>query len=80
MGNPIKFNAMKNHRNTFYKVWQDGYHPIELNTNELIIQKLNYIHENPVKAECVFKAEDYVFSSARDHLGDEGVIDVVLLE
>ncbi len=29
----------------------------------------NYIHQNPVKAKMVIKAEDYEFSSAKDYLG-----------
>jgi hypothetical protein len=29
------------------------------------MQKLNYIHENPVRAGIVDKAEDYLYSSAR---------------
>jgi hypothetical protein len=30
------------------------------------IQKLNYIHNNPVEAGIVDKAEEYVYSSARE--------------
>ena len=30
---------------------------------------LNYIHNNPVKANIVEKAEDYVYSSYRDYIG-----------
>ena len=29
------------------------------------MQKVNYIHQNPVRAEMVEKAEDYLYSSAR---------------
>ena len=29
------------------------------------MQKVNYIHQNPVRAGLVEKAEDYEFSSAR---------------
>jgi hypothetical protein len=31
------------------------------------VQKLNYIHNNPVEAGIVEKAEDYLYSSARDY-------------
>ena len=30
-----------------------------------MMQKVNYIHQNPVRAGLVEKAEDYRFSSAR---------------
>jgi putative transposase len=37
-----KFNtaAAKIKRNSKYKIWQDGYHPIELSDNKIIEQKL----------------------------------------
>jgi len=39
--------------------------------------KLNYIHNNPVKAEIVNRAEEYKYSSARNYiLGDCSVIKV----
>lgn len=35
----------KNSNNTDWQLWQQNNQPIELNTNELMDQKLNYIHE-----------------------------------
>jgi hypothetical protein len=40
------------------------------------MQKLHYIHKNPVKAGIVEKPEDYVFSSARDYLGRKGLFPI----
>ena len=62
-----------------YKVWQDGNHPIELDSNEMLDQKLDYIHENPVKQGIVYQAEDYCYSSAIDYCGGHGLIEVNLL-
>ena len=62
-----------------YKVWQDGNHPMMLFNNKIIWQKLNYIHNNPVKAGIVLKAEDYMFSSARNYAELSSFIDVELL-
>ncbi len=76
----FSFSAKKSVRNTFYKVWQEGYHPIELNQNHLIDQKLNYIHNNPIRSEYVFKPEEYKFSSASDYNGIKGLVDIVLIE
>ncbi len=47
-----------------YQVRQAGYHPIELCDAERTSQRLNYLHENPVRAGWVWKAEEYQFSSA----------------
>jgi putative transposase len=49
-------------------------HPIVLDTNELIDQKIEYIHQNPVRALIVENAEDYIFSSARDFAGIKGLV------
>jgi len=42
-------------------------------------QKLNYLHNNPVKAMLVYNAEDYVFNSAGDYAGDRGLVEVTLI-
>ena len=52
-------------RNQSYKVWQDGYHTEIIETNWFIKQKINYIHNNPVKDKIVTLPEDYYFSSVR---------------
>jgi putative transposase len=53
-----------------YKFWQDGLHPIELTSGKFIDQKINYIHQNPVEAGVVYRAEDYVLSSAAQYAGE----------
>lgn len=42
-------------------------------------QKLEYLHNNPVKAMLVKHAEDYLFSSAVDYAGGKGMIKVKLM-
>jgi hypothetical protein len=41
--------------------------------------KMNYIHNNPVKAELVGRAEDYLYSSARDYAGEKGLVEIVMV-
>jgi REP element-mobilizing transposase RayT len=43
-----------------YQFWRHDNKPIELWSNKVIQEKINYIHQNPVEAGLVFKAEDYV--------------------
>jgi putative transposase len=38
------------HRVKYYKVWQDGNKPILLQTNEMLEEMLQHIHQNPVAA------------------------------
>jgi REP element-mobilizing transposase RayT len=63
-----------------YKVWQDGYHAETIETNWFIKQKVNYIHNNPVKDKVVTLPEDYYFSSARNYAGLENDLDVIILD
>ena len=53
-----------------YQFWQEGLHPVELTSGKFIEQKINYIHQNPVAAGIVFRAEDYVLSSAAQYAGE----------
>ena len=70
----------ENSNNTNYQFWQQHNHPIELNTNEKIDQRLDYIHNNPVEAGIVMSPEDYLYSSAVNYAGlPEKLIDVILI-
>jgi len=62
-----------------YKFWQDGNEAKEIHSNSFLGQKLEYIHENPVKAEIVENAEEYIYSSAKNYAGEQGLIDVILI-
>lgn len=59
----------KNSNNTYFQFWQQDNHPIELDSNILKDQKLEYIHMNPVNAGIVLSPEDYVYSSACNYVG-----------
>lgn len=63
-----------------YSFWQTESKPIELWSNHVIRQKLNYIHNNPGEEGLVFRPEDYMYSSAYDYAGGKGLLDVILIE
>lgn len=71
--------AHKLKRNKKYKVWQDGNHPVELASNKMIHQRLNYLHKNPVKAGIVDQIEHYHYSSAKNYCGEQGPLSIVEL-
>jgi REP element-mobilizing transposase RayT len=62
------------------RFWRTDNHPIELWSNAVIDQKMNYIHQNPVEEGLVFKAEHYMYSSASDYGGEKGILDIILIE
>jgi putative transposase len=65
-----------NNNNKNYQFWQQNNHPIELSSNEMIDQKLEYIHYNPIEAGYVDEAENYLYSSARDYSGRKGMLEL----
>ncbi len=72
--------ASKTNKHQKYCFWQNTYHPIELFDNEIMDQKLKYVHQNPVKAGIVSEPEHYLYSSASNYAGLGGLIDVKFIE
>lgn len=73
--------ASRHSRNENYQAWTHSNHPEMIFTDEFFQQKLNYIHQNPVRAGIVFQPEDYVYSSAAQYAGlTEYVFKVTLAE
>ena len=57
----------KNRRNLNYQFWQQDNQPKVIYTQAFTAQKSEYIHNHPVEAGIVEKAEEYVYSSARNY-------------
>lgn len=62
-----------------HQFWRHDNKPIELWSNAVIKEKIDYIHQNPVEAGLVYKPEDYVYSSARDYAGEQGLLENVIV-
>ena len=72
----FEYEAKRQVRGAKYKLWQDGYHPVELLTESMVIQKLDYIHNNPVADRIVDEVEEFVYSSARQYAGKSGLLEI----
>ena len=72
----FRFAGANDHRITNYRFWQEGNHIEEIYTQEFLWQKVNYIHQNPVRAEIVARAEDYLYSSALNYVGEKGLLEI----
>lgn len=68
-------------RITTYKFWQEDNHAVYLlpTSAEMMREKMNYIHNNPVKDGIVHLPHDYLYSSARDYAGLKGLVNVSLV-
>ena len=66
-----------NNKNKDSQFWQQDNHPIECDTNEITLTRLNYLHENPVRARMVWQEQDYVYSSGIDYYTEgKGLIEI----
>lgn len=65
--NMFRFVGRNNNANEIYQFWQQDYHPIALTNHTLTKQRLNYLHENPVRACLVWEPPHYKYSSATDY-------------
>jgi len=76
----FEFAARKNVRNSQHQFWMHRNRAIELISPGFIKQKLNYIHQNPVKAGWVEKPEDWLYSSARNYCYQWSLIEIDMLD
>ncbi len=60
-----------------YQFWQEGSHPQAIEGEEMLLQKLEYIHGNPVRRGYVEQPEHWLWSSARNYAGLDGCVEVV---
>jgi len=75
----FKERGQANTQNEKYQFWKHGNHPIELDNNKIIDQKLEYLHNNPVEHGFTNTVEAYNWSSALDYAGMKGFVEVELL-
>ncbi len=67
--NQFQFWKQRHKNKSKYQIWQEGYHPEQILNKVMMLQKMEYIHNNPVRRGLVAKAEDWWFSSARNYAG-----------
>ena len=54
-----------------FHLWMDRFDDLIITTVKTLGIKINYVHNNPVKAGLVEKCEDWKFSSARNYFSDD---------
>ncbi len=60
-----KLRHEKKPRQYEYSMWQHHSNVVRLVSERMLMQRVNYIHQNPVRAGLVDRPEDYRWSSAR---------------
>jgi len=65
-----------------FHVWQSCSSPLHIDRRQprLLLERIDQIHQNPVRDQVVEMAENYMFSSARDYAGMQGLVRVTVLQ
>ena len=72
----LRAHKLRHKKQSDYQVWQEGSHPKQIETDDMMWQKLEYIHNNPVVRGYVDDPLHWRYSSARNYAGLPGLIDV----
>ncbi|GHT35793.1 transposase [Bacteroidia bacterium] len=80
MLNRFEYAGKQDKKIKHYKFWQEKHNVQEIYTADFYDQKLNYIHQNPVTAEFVNRADEYRYSSAIDYADGKGLLDVMVVK
>jgi len=59
-----------------YQFWQEGIHPELIQNEMMMLQKIEYIHYNPVKRGYVDQAVHWRYSSARNYEDEVGLLEI----
>ena len=73
-------NRITNPNNNIVRDYKSRTTEQEIFLYDYLQQKLNYIHNNPVKEEFVYLPEDYKYSSAIDYAGGKGILVVEVIK
>jgi putative transposase len=66
------FAVSKSHkRNLRYRLWQPGFYDFNVHGEEKLLEKLNYMHNNPVKTGLTSSPCDYRWSSYKKYFKEK---------
>ena len=72
----LRFTVKAQRNDRSHQFWQEGSHPQQIVNEDMLRQKIEYIHQNPVKRGYVDEAAHWRWSSARNYAGDHRLIEI----
>jgi putative transposase len=73
----LRATKLRHKTQSEYQVWQEGGKPKQIDNDEMMWQKIEYVHNNPVVRGFVDDPVHWRWSSARNYAGQDGLIEVV---
>lgn len=74
--NRLREEKLRHKTESTYQVWQEGSHPQEIIHERMMVQKIKYIYNNPVRRGWVDEPAQWRYSSARDYEGKDGLLSI----
>ena len=78
--NQLRFYKRLHKTDSEYQVWQEGFHPQMIITDDMLLQKMEYIHNNPLRRGLIERPEHWSYSSASNYILGSGRMDVDVIE
>ena len=72
----LRDNKLSHKKESKYQLWQEGSHPEEIICDEMMHQKIEYIHNNPLRRGYIEEPWHWRYSSARIYEGKQGLVSV----
>jgi len=72
----LRFFKLRHKNDQRYQLWQEGSHPQQIQNEEMMRQKMEYMHNNPLRRGYVEDPLHWRYSSARNYTGGKGFIEV----
>ncbi|MBI3194188.1 MAG: transposase [Ignavibacteriae bacterium] len=73
----LERNKLPHKKDRTFQLWQEGSHPEMIRDEIMMRQKIEYIHNNPIKCGYVDEQIHWRYSSARNYAGMTGILEVV---
>lgn len=72
----LRYYKLRHKIDQTHQLWQEGSHPQVIESDDMMWQKIEYIHNNPLRRGYVDDPRHWRYSSARCYAGETGLIDV----
>lgn len=76
----LKFHKKLHKTTQEYQLWQEGSHPQAIFSQQMFSQKLEYMHNNPLRRGYVDDPAHWRYSSYRNYMGMKAVLAVDLID
>ena len=72
----LRYYKLRHKTDQVHQLWQEGSHPEQIQNEDMLWQKLEYIHNNPLRRGYVDDPTHWRYSSARNYARQPSLIEI----